>query len=193
MNGVGGRWREVKYKSIFGARWRNGGETLDGVNNNRGSQPAAVCLTDGRREEGRERVRQWTTGGDKVDKKRSAHPKPSQTSLSFSLSFFITHPSSLPSSLFQLCSLHTSFPHAPPLPHLSLAPSHSFYLPSYPLFLSNSDDIIRVTSGWAWEFNFLSGVGNSIDLHYGNWRIQHLEKLAHRSKSQDIKYCDPHE
>lgn len=94
--GRGGKWNIKAYLEgdggMEGLGWIR--ETLDGGNNNRGSQPTAVFLTDGVREEGRERVRQWTTGGDKVDKKSSPHPKPPQTSLSLILpvSLFITHP-----------------------------------------------------------------------------------------------------
>lgn len=91
-------------------------------------ESASSCLSDRWKEGGRERerVRQWTTGGDKVDKKWSPHPKPSQTSLI--LPVFLHYPSIIPSLPHFFSSVPS--PTSPPYFSLSL-----LYLPSYLLFL----------------------------------------------------------
>lgn len=68
------------------------GETLVGVNSQQLSVWQMEGGTEGGRKGGRERVRHWTTGGDKVDKKRRRYPKSSQTSLILPVSFFINYP-----------------------------------------------------------------------------------------------------
>ena len=68
------------------------GETLVGVNSQQLSVWQMEGGTEGGRKGGRERLRHWTTGGDKVDKKRRRYPKSSQTSLILPVSFFINYP-----------------------------------------------------------------------------------------------------
>lgn len=81
-------------------------------------ESASSCLSDRWKEGGRERerVRQWTTGGDKVDKKWSPHPKPSQTSLI--LPVFLHYPSIIPS----LPHFFSSVPSPTSPPYFSLSP-----------------------------------------------------------------------
>lgn len=68
---------EEKWKSIFGGRWNELRAWVEsGWREEQQSESANSCLSDrwkeGGREEGKERVRQRTTGGDKADEERTS-------------------------------------------------------------------------------------------------------------------------